>query len=207
MSHTYFNELFARTAKLCLGFFLLLSLAFTDLVAQPTFVNLPSNTTIDCEDELPSLGGVSAISDCPGDVQVETFVAETGNTVSDCSVSTAFGPGIDWAVWLPVLAAPSVAWNFIGAPSLAFYANGTGRLTGIIQNAANATWQMEVDVFFENGRDWAEWSALGRNYKNDFGLAGSNYLNWSYYELNPVFSHFTGIGVLEGSELSSAYAG
>jgi hypothetical protein len=196
-----FSWLF-RSANLRIELSFLLGLTFIGLAAQPTFVNLPSNTTIGCEEDLPSVGTVTALSDCPGNVQLNTFIAETGSPVSTCSVSTAFGPGIDWAVWLPVLAAPSVAWNFIGTPSLVFYANGTGRLTGTIQNAANSTWQMNVDVFFENGRDWSEWSALGRNYKNDFGLAGSNYINWSYYELNPVFSHFTGIGVLEGSELS-----
>jgi len=170
--------------------------------AQPTFVNVGPNATIACGDDLPASDGVTAVSSCEGPVSVDVFVAETGNVTAACDVSTAVGPGIDWAVWLPLLDAPSVAWNFIGDQSLTFYDNGTGRLTGTIQNSVNSSWQMTVDMFFENGRNWTDWSALGRGYKNDLGLAGNNYLDWSYYELTPVFSHITGMGVLEGSELS-----
>jgi hypothetical protein len=170
--------------------------------AQPVFQNIGSDVTITCGQDLPSSEGVQASSDCEGPVSVDLFVSETGQITDNCTVSTAVGPGIDWAVWLPLLDAPSVAWNFTGDQSLIFYANGTGRLTGTIQNSANPSWQMTVDMYFENGRDWTEWSALGRSYKNDLGLAGTNYLNWVYYELKPVFSHISGIGLLEGSELS-----
>jgi len=180
----------------------LLTASFLWVQAQPTFVNVGPNETIACGDAIPSSEGVTAVSACEGPVNVEVFVAETGNVTADCSVSTAVGPGIDWAVWLPLLDAPSVAWNFIGDQSLTFYGNGTGRLTGTIQNSVNSTWQMTVDMYFENGRGWTDWSALGRGYKNDLGLAGANYLDWMYYELKPVFSHITGIGALSGSELS-----
>jgi large repetitive protein len=173
--------------------------------AQPTFVNVGSDLTIACGEDLPASGGVTATSSCAGDVDVNVFVAETGNIASSCTVSTAMGPGIDWSVWLPLLNAPSVAWNFIGDQTLTFYANGTGRLTGTIQNAANSNWQLSVDMRFENGRSWTEWSALGRGYKNDLGLAGNNYLDWTYYELSPSFSHFSGIGALAGSELSLSH--
>jgi hypothetical protein len=170
--------------------------------AQPTLLNVGADATISCGETIPSADGVSAVSGCEGPVTVDVFVAETGNIIADCAVSTAVGPGIDWAVWLPLLDAPSVAWNFIGDQVLTFYANGTGRLTGTIQNSVNASWQMSVDMYFENGRNWEDWSVLGRGYKNDLGLAGTNYLNWMYYELKPNFSHFSGTGALEGSELS-----
>jgi hypothetical protein len=183
-------------------FAVLFSLSLSWLQAQPTILNVGANTTISCGDELPSSDGVSAVSECDGPVSLDVFVAETGNVTADCDVSTAVGPGIDWAVWLPLLDAPSVAWNFIGDQSLTFYSNGTGRLTGTIQNSVNATWQMTVDMYFENGRNWSDWSSLNRGYKNDLGLAGNNYLDWMYYELKPVFSRITGIGILEGSELS-----
>jgi hypothetical protein len=174
----------------------------TVLFAQPVFQNIGPDQTIACGEALPDFGGVTAESDCEGPVQVSSLVYESGNQTQSCAVSTAFGPGIDWAVWLPVLDAPSVAWNFIGDQQLTFYANGTGRLTGTIQNSVNSNWQMTVEMWFENGRNWADWSSLGRGYKNDLGLAGSNYLDWMYYELSPAFSHLTGIGALTGSELS-----
>ena len=180
----------------------LFAATFLWVSAQPTFLNVGSDITLTCGDELPSADGVTAASDCEGLVVVSQFVEETGNIVASCDVTTAFGPGVDWAVWLPVLDAPSVAWNFVGERSLTFYANGTGRLTGTIQNAANSAWQMSVDMRFENGLNWGDWNDLGRGYKNDLGLAGTNYLDWMYYELNPSFSHFSGIGILEGSELS-----
>ena len=180
----------------------LFSVSLLWVQAQPTFVNVGSNATISCGDDLPSSEGVTAISQCEGPVSVDVFVAETGNVSANCDVSTAVGPGIDWAVWLPLLDAPSVAWNFIGDQSLTFYNNGTGRLTGTIQNSVNSSWQMSVDMYFENGRNWTDWSVLGRGYKNDLGLAASNYLDWMYYELKPVFSRISGIGALEGSELN-----
>jgi hypothetical protein len=183
----------------------LFSVFFLWANAQPTFNNIGADLTIACGEELPSAEGVTAISSCSDNVEVNVFVAETGDITSSCTVSTAFGPGIDWAVWLPLLDAPSVAWNFIGDQSLTFYGNGTGRLTGTIQNSINSSWQMNVDMRFENGRSWTEWSALGRSYKNDLGLAGNNYLDWSYYELSPSFSHFSGIGVLAGSELNLSH--
>jgi hypothetical protein len=172
------------------------------LFAQPVFQNVGPDQTISCGETLPDFDGVTATSECEGPVQVSTLVYESGNELQDCAVSTAFGPGIDWAVWLPLLDAPSVAWNFIGDQQLTFYANGTGRLTGTIQNSVDATLQMTVEMWFENGQNWADWSATGRGYKNDLGLAGTNYIDWMYYELSPSFSHMTGIGSLAGSELS-----
>ncbi len=183
----------------------LFAVSFLWAQAQPTFVNVGPSTSIACGDALPPSNGVTAVSACDGPVDVNVFVAETGNVTSDCVVSTAVGPGVDWAVWLPLLEAPSVAWNFIGDQSLVFYGNGTGRLTGTIQNSVNSTWQMQVDMRFESGQSWEDWSGQGRGYKNDLGLAGANYLDWMYYELTPVFSQITGIGVLEGSELNLSH--
>lgn len=173
--------------------------------AQPIFQNVGTDQTIACGTALPDLGGVTATSACSGPVSVSSFVYESGNIINQCNVTTALGPGIDWAVWLPTLDAPSVAWHFTGDQELTFYANGTGRLTGTIRNSVNADWEMSVDMRFENGRDWDQWAALGRGYKDDLNLAAENYLNWTYYELNPTFSHLTGIGVLEGSDLHLAH--
>jgi len=183
-------------------FTVLFTISFLWVQAQPTLLNVGANATVACGDALPSADGVTAISDCAGPVSVDVFVAETGNVTASCDVTTAVGPGVDWAVWLPLLDAPSVAWNFIGDQALTFYANGTGRLTGTIQNSVNSSWQMTVDMYFENGLGWTDWSELGRGYKNDLGLAAGNYLDWMYYELKPVFSNITGIGTLAGSQLS-----
>jgi hypothetical protein len=184
------------------AFVLILSILTSGVFAQPVFQNVGADQTIACGEVLPDFDGVTAVSNCEGPIQVSSIIYESGNQTQSCAVSTAFGPGIDWAVWLPLLDAPSVSWNFIGDQQLAFYANGTGRLTGTIENSVNPNWQMTIEIWFENGRNWTDWSSLGRGYKNDLGLAASNYLDWMYYELNPTFSHMTGIGALDGSELS-----
>ena len=147
----------------------LFAVSFLWARAQPTFVNVGPSTTIACGDALPLSNGVTAVSACDGPVDVNVFVAETGDVTSDCVVSTAVGPGVDWAVWLPLLEAPSVAWNFIGDQSLVFYGNGTGRLTGTIQNSVNTTWQMQVDMRFESGQSWEDWSGQGRGFVDEDG--------------------------------------
>ena len=170
----------------------------------PTFDSEPADITVSCDESLPVFPLCSsAVSDCcDGPVAVTSFMSETGGIVEDCVISTAFGPGPDWAIWLPDIDAPSVSWNFVGEAHLQVYTDGTGHLWGTVANSADASLVFEVDMWFQNGRNWADWSALGREYKNDLGLAGSNYLNWTYYELVPGFATFTGTGALAGSQLT-----
>jgi hypothetical protein len=168
----------------------------------PVFETEPANQTVPCGVAIPEFDECSASSTCcEGPVEVSTFTSETGAIVHDCIISTAYGPGQDWAFWLPTLISNSVSWHFLGDGHLQVYEDGTGHLWGIIVNSTNASLQFEVDMWFYSGRSWADWSALGRGYKDDNGFAGTNYLNWMYYELVPGFANLKGIGALEGSNL------
>jgi len=147
-----------------------------------------------------------ATSDCcPGNLEVQTFVAQTGSSISNCNLTAALGPGNDWAVWLPNLGAPSAYWFFDGAAVLEQYADGTAKISGVIRNSINVTLKMQAEFWLDNARNWNQWSALGRYYKDDLGLTGNNHIDWTYYELVADFSRFTGIGQLEGTQLSMSH--
>lgn len=169
---------------------------------QPTFTSSSEDLSVDCGGQLPQLDDCAAISTCcEGPVEVNSFTSETGALLSDCVLSTAMGPGVDWAVWLPMIDAPSVAWNFIGDGHFQIYGDGTAHVWGTVANAGNPQLQLQVEMWLENGTDWEGWSAQGRMYKNDLGFAGSNYFDWQYFELVAGFSRLTGLGELEGTIL------
>lgn len=136
---------------------------------------------------------------CDGPASVTSFQSVVGSVFQSCALSTAYGPGPDWSVWIPIAAVASPYWNFTGEARFEQYTDGTAHVFGMIQNAGNASLQMYADFWMESGRSWSEWSALGRGYKNDLGLAGEHYLDWTYYELVPRFSRLTGVGALAGS--------
>lgn len=169
---------------------------------QITFPGQPENQTINCGQDFPVAPPCQAVSSCcDGPVEVSSFTSQTGSVNEDCTLSTAFGPGTDWAFWLPDFQGISVAWNFVGIAHLQTYADGTAHLWGTIANASNPALTFDVEMWFANARNWSEWSALGRSYKDDFGIAGSQHLNWTYFELADGFATLTGTGTLEGSYL------
>ncbi|MBL0316731.1 MAG: T9SS type A sorting domain-containing protein [Flavobacteriales bacterium] len=173
----------------------------------PVFGDL-LDVSVQCLEEVPALLEVSAWDACSGEVPAEGWQSQTGEVESECVLSTAFGPGADWAVWLPVLASDSEtsSANFVfdaNGGHFDQFIDGTAHLYGTVVNTANANEQFVVDLKFENKADWAAWSALGRNYKNDLGLAcaTADHINWSYYELVGGFSTLTGAGDLAGDVL------
>jgi large repetitive protein len=169
---------------------------------NPTFIGDTSTQSVECSESTPDFPELSASSECcPGDVEVTTFTSETGRKSSECVISTAFGPGIDWALWLPGVNPASVAWHFTEGGMLEEYADGTARIWGHVTSAADPTQGFEVNMWLQNARNWEEWSALGRGYKDDFNLAADHFDDWTYYELVNGFSTLTGTGSLEGSNL------
>jgi len=142
---------------------------------------------------------------CPGNLEVQTFVAETGAATANCNLTPALGPGNDWAVWLPNLGAPSAYWFFDGPATLEQYADGSAKITGVIHNSINSNLKLQSEFWLDNARNWNQWSALGRYYKDDLGLSGNNHIDWTYYELVADFSRFTGIGQLAGTQLSMSH--
>lgn len=167
----------------------------------PYFPNLPQDLVIECGGELPEAPECPAVDDCSDIVSCETFEVQTGSPVDSCVMTLADGPGPEWAVWLPGLPIedPHFVWD--GDGEMVTYFNGTVHITGLVRNSTDPGQAYEVDMWLENERDWDEWSALGRFYKDDYNLAGNNYLNWSYYEMVNVFSRLVGQDDLEGDVL------
>jgi len=108
------------------------------------------------------------------------------------------------AVWLPNLPnTPDRKFLFENNSGRLYeYPNGTARITGTIVNRSDVNKRWAVDVYFTNGMDWTSWSALGRSYKDQSGVAGQNYLNWTYYIMDATKSNtLTGLGTYSGTVL------
>ncbi len=174
----------------------------------PVFPEL-LDVNVQCLESVEGPIAVEALDACSGPAAVETYTSQTGEVTEHCVLSTAFGPGADWAVWLPVLASASEtsSANFVFDSNGGFFdqfLDGTAHLYGTVENTANTNEIFVVDLWFENKADWATWSGLGRNYKNDLllGCATLDHINWEYFELVGGFSTLTGAGDLAGDVLS-----
>lgn len=168
---------------------------------QPQFSDFPISITADCSVINPEFSAVSVSSDCCESTSLQSLVVPTGQVVQSCDLSTAFGPGLDWAVWLPGVNPNSVVWTFDNVGSMLQLENGYALITGHIRSAANSNWGFDVFMLLHNGTDWNGWSSQGRSYKDDFNVAGNNYLNWTYYEMAPGFCYLSGTGAIAGSHL------
>lgn len=168
----------------------------------PVFVQHPT-VTVNCGEPVPDLPACEATSpDCPGPVSITSFESETGALENHCTVSPSkLGNSVAWAFWLSLENMPVERWKFDGPAYFEKYADGTAHLWGTIVNYQNSSYKFEVSLWFHNRRNWEEWSALGRGYRNDSGLAGDNYVDWDYYELMSEFSTFIGIDGLAGDHL------
>jgi len=166
---------------------------------------------VQCADDVPDFQNATAVA-CAGSEPVSYFASHTGRADKVCVASTAFGPGADWALWLPDLTSNiysiSVSWVFdADGGHFDQYIDGTAHLYGRIINSSNPAHSFVVDYWFRDRRDWGGsygWnSLLGRNYKNDLGLAcaTTNHVDWDYYEMVNGISTLTGDGSLEGDIL------
>jgi hypothetical protein len=172
---------------------------------------------VQCADDVPGFANAS-VDACTGNETLSMFASHTGRADKVCDVTTAFGPGMDWAVWLPDLANPNTSLSnneYVLSASWVFdsnggkfeqYVDGTARFYGRIINSSNPDHAFNVDFWFRNRADWDGaygWQAQGRYYKNDLGLAcaTNNVINWDFYEMVNGISTLTGDGSLEGAIL------
>jgi len=172
---------------------------------NPVFTNDAPDMVVSCLEPLPAFAPCEASSDCCDQVEVSTFVAETGSLLQNCELTTAVGPGPDWAFWLPGVVAGNDNWYFVDGGQFQAYGDGTARIWGVIQSAADATLQFEANIWLTAGRDWTSWSALGRGYKDDYNVAATSHLDWMYYEIAEGFAYLDGIGSLAGSHLQLSH--
>jgi len=173
----------------------------------PVIYGVDPQISVQCIDEVPGPVDAWALDNCSGEEEVNIFTSETGDPSNTCDLTTAVGPGPDWAIWLPVLAADGqVTTNafVFDANGGTFVQNndGTAHLLGTVVNNTNANEQWILNLWFENAADWATWSALGRDYKDDLGCAQPDlFEDWTYYEMVNDLSTLTGAGDLAGSIL------
>lgn len=195
-----------RLALLVAGMALAVQL-FAQTNCAVTVTSSFEDPTVNCQDPIPAFAPFEATSSCcEGPVNLTYFTSQGYQFVENCTVSTAFGPGPDWSVWLPNLPGGlSQYWHFIGNPSWQAFNDGTAHLTGVVAMQGNTTNQFAVDMWFQNGKNWSDWNALGRGYKDDLQLGLNHYENWMYYELAPNFANLTGLGNLAGSHLSLSH--
>ena len=169
----------------------------------PEFTTEIEDQTVSCLEEVPAPLDLEAIDACSGETsEAVIFDSNTGELTKTCELSVAVGPGDDWAVWLNEFNAAS-SDNFVWSAGgqLDYFNDGTAHLTGAIVNEFNAAEGFLVDLWFENGVDWTDWSAQGRWYKDDAGYGADNFEDWMYYELVNGFSTLTGTGDFAGDEL------
>jgi large repetitive protein len=168
----------------------------------PTFNEEIVDITVQCPDDVPPFEECTATDNCDNDVQVWSF--ESSNLIGEetCILTTAFGPGVDWSIWLADLPGASDYYNFTNGGTMQVFGDGSALITGTVTASNNANQIFNVFIRLENKRNWDEWSALGRDYKDDALLAGNNYLDWMYYELDGNNSFLVGAGDFAGSILN-----
>jgi hypothetical protein len=171
----------------------------------PELDEFVAELTVSCLEEVPAPEQLSATDACSEEtVEVEAFESNTGELVSSCDLSTAFGPGDDWSVWLndfSYATSDHFVWDANGG-TFDQFADGTAHLYGTVVNDMNPSESFIVDFWFQNASDWNTWSAMGRLYKDDLGIAGTNYEDWTYYEMADGFSTLTGLGDFAGDVLN-----
>ncbi|MBI1267772.1 MAG: T9SS type A sorting domain-containing protein [Cryomorphaceae bacterium] len=187
----------------------LFTVTITDYTG-PEFSAFDAEVLVSCLEDVPGPESLTATDACSGsEFEVETFESNTGELINSCDLSTAFGPGDDWALWLPSLydAGITSSANFLfdaNGGHFDQFIDGTAHMYGTIVNDVNPNESFVVDFWFENAADWATWSGLGRNVKDDLGCAadGNLFETYTYYEMVNGFSTMTGAGDLAGSSLS-----
>ncbi|NND93327.1 MAG: hypothetical protein HKN45_00560, partial [Flavobacteriales bacterium] len=181
-------------------------------------LSLESQTIVlECGDILPSEGPVvTATDECDGDVEVITFPFPYNYTGVDnsCAASDAIGVNPDyWAVWLPVLNQFTDQWRFLPGENGAFveYADNTALITGVVQSVENPGRKFRLHVTLQGNYDWPTWNSMmtvgnpqvNRTYKDayGFGAMDDNFMDWSYYTIDPDHSFLLGEDEFEGAYL------
>ena len=97
----------------------------------------------------------------------------------------------------------------VQSAELVQFANGTAHLVGSLVNVNNVNAGFNVDVWFNNGMDWASWSnqSFPTGFKADCGGEGINHEEWMYFLLvNGAGAELTGWGQYAGSAINLSHA-
>ena len=184
------------------------TITINDTIA-PELVGVPDDLVLECDAEVPVAPEVTAIDNCDNDVTV-TFTQDTiGGLPVNCilsqpDTSTLCHTTENWSMImfdLPVTQYYSnVEANFTEFP------DGTAHLTGTVSDNTNPDGGFTIDVMFENGMSWEEWSSQSfpTNFKDECGTG--NHEEWTYYLITPGAATMTGYGNLAGSQFNLIHA-
>ena len=174
----------------------------------PVLSETPDSLILDCLDSLPVAPVITASDICQDSISVnysEQFFgdAPTPGSSADCNLSTAPNTNPSWSLWLQDLPAGYNYYITEGA-KLVEFPDGTAHLTGTVVSASNPDAGWIIDVWYMDGKNWDDWSGQDAQsgFKDDAGLAGNNYLDWTFYITNGDSSTLTGTGDLAGSFLN-----
>ncbi len=174
----------------------------------PEFSELPSDTTVTCA-EIPEVPELLALDGCGESIEfefTEELIGNAGDTAA-CELGNAETLTGDVALWLPDLAGLGSDYVFGEAGGLLVrdLQTGTAHLTGQVYNTLNPNLSWNLDLHLYDELDWGAWSANGGMHKDDFDVAGDNYLDWTFYKLSDD-SRLIGALDFEGSTLNLSHA-
>ena len=174
----------------------------------PILMNVPEDVTVTC-DEIPEVPEVTAMESC-GEI-VDVVFEEEITVMSEengCLATNAEAFNSEIALWLPDVFGLGSDYVFSenGGTLEVNEATGTAVLTGEVFNTLHSEFSWMIHIELGEARNWEDWSALGRDYKDDLGLGEEFYQDWTYFILNGSNSILTGTGELEGSYLNLTHA-
>ena len=175
----------------------------------PILIQTEEDLTVGCGD-VPEPADVQVLSAC-GEEVVLTYteqIIEDADGVSDCPVGNSTGFSGDLALWLPGI--DGIHDMYVYGPEGGVFTQneltGEAFLTGQVYNTQNPAFSWFIELALHEARNWDEWSALGRDYKDDLGIATDFHQDWTYFVLNGATSRLIGAGDFEGSELTLSHA-
>ncbi|MFT5184790.1 MAG: putative Zn-finger protein, partial [Flavobacteriales bacterium] len=181
----------------------------------PVLDGVPANQVVDCQDDLPEAPEVTAIDNCDDDVIVtmtEEFFGDLPDpdADSDCNIMNSENEfyNEDWGMLLMQEEGDLPSEYYFSEGDFLTYPDGSAHITGQLVSYNNASAGFDVDVWFEDGLHWDNWSTqdFPTSYKDDFDLGLDHYQDWWYFILEEGSATLTGYGNYAGSMLELSHA-
>ncbi|MEM1118812.1 MAG: T9SS type A sorting domain-containing protein [Bacteroidota bacterium] len=182
-------------------------ITISDTIA-PELVGVPEDLVLDCGSELPEAPEVTATDNCDDDVTITFTETEVETDAVDCKLSQPAEPLChDTENWSMVLFdLPLTQYYSNVEANFVEFADGTAHLTGTVTDNENPDGGFIIDVMFEDGMNWEEWSNqdFPTSFKDECGTGNNE--DWTYYLIKSGAATITGFGHLEGSMFTLSHA-